>query len=288
VRLLLSLLLTAGASAADRVPIGRVEGTGRPVYLNDKIAAGPSGRVRVILNDDTVVTIGPRGAVVVDAFVYKPDGDGTLAVRVLEGVFRFFSGKIAKKNPKNEKVELPFCSIGINGTDFGGSVERVALYSGAITVSNELGSIALTRPGDVAAAAKGRAPAMASAPPGLVQGRKRPPRGCSVLLSAGASGAEDFRACVKRKAEDGLPVVFDEIVAAAVILKDARFARAIKLAWALRQIREPKAVDPEEAPARAAYLHGVDADAAQALKAGYGLDAREGARLDAVFAPPAR
>ncbi|MBI4370893.1 MAG: FecR domain-containing protein [Elusimicrobia bacterium] len=148
--------------------VGRVLGSGQPVYLNDRITTDAAGRLQILLRDETVFTIGPNTSLVLDEFVYDPSsGIGAASVSVIQGVFRFITGKIARRAPSNMKVRLPMCTIGIHGTDVMGVVAAdqatVVLKSGRITVANEAGSTDVDRPDFATVIAAGSAPSQAFA-----------------------------------------------------------------------------------------------------------------------------
>jgi len=80
--------------------------SGRPVYFMDRIVTGASGRMQVLLLDETVFTIGPDSEMVLDAFVYDPfTQEGKLSASLTKGIFRFITGKIARKNPARAPAE---------------------------------------------------------------------------------------------------------------------------------------------------------------------------------------
>lgn len=80
--------------------------------------------MQILLLDETVFTIGPDSALVVDEFVYDPSTDaGRVQATVAKGVFRFVTGKIAKKRPSDMKVSLPSGQIGVRGTIVAGSAD---------------------------------------------------------------------------------------------------------------------------------------------------------------------
>jgi hypothetical protein len=96
---------------------GRVIGSGKPVYLNDRITTGPDSRLQILLLDETTFTLGPNSDMVLDEFVYDPKTSaGKVSARISSGAFRFITGKVAQKNPANMKVTLPVGTIGIRGT----------------------------------------------------------------------------------------------------------------------------------------------------------------------------
>lgn len=104
--------------------VGRVAGSGEPIYLGDEVRTDAVGQLQILLLDETVFTIGPNSAIVIDTFVYDPaTHDGKIDARVLKGVFRFITGQIAHKKPSNVEVKLPTGSVGVRGTIFYGKIE---------------------------------------------------------------------------------------------------------------------------------------------------------------------
>lgn len=151
--------------------VGRIVQSGQPVFLGDEVSTGPEGRLQILLLDETTFTIGPNSAIVIDQFVYDPRTEtGKVAARAVRGVFRFITGKIARKRPEDMQVQLPAGVIGIRGTMVAGQIEGqrslVVLLGpgernntgdrpGRVTVSNLVVSnphpkpntVILTRPG---------------------------------------------------------------------------------------------------------------------------------------------
>ncbi len=123
----------AGVSAAvtgevaltrdDAQIVGRQVASGEEIFLQDEIASGTNSGMQVLLLDETVFTIGPDSAIVIDKFVYDPKTDaGEVSAEVVKGVFRFVTGKVAAKKPSSMNVKLPVGNIGIRGTMVGGVV----------------------------------------------------------------------------------------------------------------------------------------------------------------------
>jgi hypothetical protein len=160
----------AAASVRGRVnatvlgeTVGRVMGSGKPLYLYDHVTTDAAGRLQVLLLDETVFTVGPNSDMVLDEFVYDPaSNNGKVTARITKGVFRFVTGKVARKDPASMKVILPVGTIGIRGTIAAGRVSdkgvTVVLLgpgsrndanenSGAVSVFNSRGRAELTQPG---------------------------------------------------------------------------------------------------------------------------------------------
>jgi hypothetical protein len=114
-----------GKVTLDRTgSVGLAVQTGAQIYLGDRIATGAEGGLQVMLLDESVFTLGPNSALVVDRFVYDPkSGSGELDTELVRGAFRFVSGKIAKRDPSKMNVKLPAGTIGVRGTIVGAQVD---------------------------------------------------------------------------------------------------------------------------------------------------------------------
>ncbi|MDD5656535.1 MAG: FecR domain-containing protein [Elusimicrobia bacterium] len=165
----------AVSAVAPGAAVGRVLESGKPVFLNDHVTTGAAGRLQVLLLDQTVFTMGPKSDLVLDEFVYDPATNaGKVAASVTKGVFRFVTGKVARKDPANMKVKLPAGTIGIRGTIAAGEVSDqsstvILLGPGArnnadenpgeVAVSNAGGEVTITQPGFGTTVAQGQPPA---------------------------------------------------------------------------------------------------------------------------------
>lgn len=166
--------VTALAPVAGAV--GRVLSSGKTVYFKDTISTGAGGRLQILLADQTVFTLGPDSEMLIDEFVYDPFTDtGKVAAKVTKGVFRFVTGKIARKKPSAMNVKLPNGTIGIRGTLAAGKVNAdgsviVALLGpgtentagerpGAVDITNAGQTVTLLRPGFATIIRPGQPPA---------------------------------------------------------------------------------------------------------------------------------
>ncbi len=128
----------------------RALGSGDPVYAGDTISTGANSKMQILLLDQTIFTIGASSGIKLDEFVYDPaTSEGKVNADIIQGAFRFISGKIAHRKPENMSVDLPAGVIGIRGTCVAGQSEGdrslVVLLgdssgqnSGAINVSNNV------------------------------------------------------------------------------------------------------------------------------------------------------
>ncbi|MDD5671698.1 MAG: FecR family protein [Candidatus Omnitrophica bacterium] len=117
--------------------VGKVIESGANIFLGDQISTDDKGRLQILLLDETVFTIGPNSAMVIDQFVYDPaNHDGEIKTKIVKGTFRFVTGQIAHKKPSRMRVDLPAGSIGVRGTIVAGQVDGMHSF------------VALMGPGD--------------------------------------------------------------------------------------------------------------------------------------------
>lgn len=114
---------------------------GSPVYTGEHIVTGANSRLQLLLLDETSFTAGPNCDLVLDEFVYDPDSNTEkIVASVAKGVFRWVTGKAARKDPASMKVKLPVGVIGIRGTDFEveyepGAPGYIRLLSGQLEIT---------------------------------------------------------------------------------------------------------------------------------------------------------
>lgn len=125
---------------------------GTRIRLNDELRTGIGARLQLTLADDTVLTLGAGARLVIDRFVYNPDGqNGAISINAAKGAFRFVSGKIGKASGADLRVTTQVATIGVRGTDFwGGPIDGnygVLLLDGAVEVTNPGGTVVLDRAG---------------------------------------------------------------------------------------------------------------------------------------------
>ena len=174
------LMAAPVATAATTIgKVSRLHGTARgaaegvwhqlatddPVSLDETVVTGAGSRLEMILDDDTVLTLGANARLRIDSFVYDPGRVSRLRTTVV-GAFRFVSGKVPAGATHQATVTTPFAVIGVRGTNFwGGPVDGgfgVLLLEGAVSVTHSGATVNLTTPG------QGTSFANAAAPPGSV------------------------------------------------------------------------------------------------------------------------
>jgi hypothetical protein len=153
------------AAAADPVTVGAVDkaqqqvvavqgGATRdlaaagPVYFRDKMRTGAGARLEAKLDDGTVLTLGEKGKLTVDEFVYKPGEQGNkLALNVTKGAFLFVGGKIEGPTGGNVSIKTPVGTLGVRGTTvWGGQIDGgfgVLVLKGEVWVKTAHGTVDL-------------------------------------------------------------------------------------------------------------------------------------------------
>jgi hypothetical protein len=130
----LGVILVAPGAVRAEEPIGgvkRLAGTvhlirdgtqtqarlGERIHLHDEVRTGADGSVGITLDDETLISLGPDSALVIDSMVYAPAaGEAALSLRLLKGTLSYVSGGIARLGPENVILSTPSATIGIRGT----------------------------------------------------------------------------------------------------------------------------------------------------------------------------
>ncbi len=110
-----------GAVVAVHSDGGRVTlAVGDAVFQGDVLQTGPGAAVGVLLVDETTFSMSENGSIVLDEMIYDPGaGSGSLALSLVQGVFTFVSGQVAKTDPDAMVLSTPIATIGIRGTQVG-------------------------------------------------------------------------------------------------------------------------------------------------------------------------
>ncbi len=174
-------LVTAIEGQAQAV--GR-DGVRRPLSLEAAVLVGDSletaadAAVQISLQDGTTITMQASSKLEINDFFYKDHKPGAMAMAVtfLTGVCRLVTGEIVRHNPERYKVNSPYASIGIRGTEIGSRItaagQLVALLSGSpITVTGPAGEARVIAQADFGVDAARGAPL--SAPRPLTDEEKR-------------------------------------------------------------------------------------------------------------------
>jgi len=107
---------------AETLPIHE----GMHLLVNDVLQTSADGRLGVMFQDGTRISVGPGTEVTIDRFVYEPaDGNFALLLRLARGVLTYVSGKIAHFSPESVSVQTPVGVVGLRGTHFAVSIDGI-------------------------------------------------------------------------------------------------------------------------------------------------------------------
>src|SRR5665811_1079264 len=88
---------------------------GDAVFLGDVVQTGADGKISITFTDDTAFNLSSNARMVLDEFVYDPNGKSNATLFSLtKGTFTFVAGKVAKTG--DMKIDTPVATMGIRGT----------------------------------------------------------------------------------------------------------------------------------------------------------------------------
>lgn len=154
-RYALLVVLFAGPAAADigaaTAVVPDAKGTppggaaselkvGSRIVANERITAGPSGKVQLMFTDGTTLNVGSGSDLVLDKYVFDPRrGTGDMSATMGKGVLRFVGGRVSKR--RKAKVKTPVGTVGIRGGiatiayEPGGELTAVFLFGEEMSVT---------------------------------------------------------------------------------------------------------------------------------------------------------
>jgi hypothetical protein len=107
-----AVVVQANLPAAGGVGQSKV---GDPVYKGDVVQTGADGKVGITFNDGTAFNLSSNARMVLNEFVYDPNGKSNSTLFSLtKGTFTFIAGKVAKTG--DMKIDTPVATMGIRGT----------------------------------------------------------------------------------------------------------------------------------------------------------------------------
>ncbi|MEO8663279.1 MAG: FecR domain-containing protein [Bryobacteraceae bacterium] len=97
---------------------------GMHLLVGDSLQTGGDGRLGVILQDGTRLSMGPNTRISIDQFLYEPaQAQFGLVLKLARGVMAYISGKIAQFSPESVRVETPVAVCGLRGTELAVTIE---------------------------------------------------------------------------------------------------------------------------------------------------------------------
>ena len=124
-----------------------------PVFISDTLATGKRGRLQILFDDDTIISMGPDSTLMLRDYHWEGEAmPGRIETEVKEGFFKIMGGRIAKESPENFKTRTGVATIGIRGSVYALSyldetLQVVFLGGTGIDVVNDKGRVAILKPG---------------------------------------------------------------------------------------------------------------------------------------------
>jgi len=105
-----AVIVQANVSAASgQAKIGDL------VYKGDVVSTGADGVLGVVFSDATAFNLSSNARMVLNEFVYDPNGKSNSTLFTLsKGTFTFIAGKVAKTG--DMKIDTPVATMGVRGT----------------------------------------------------------------------------------------------------------------------------------------------------------------------------
>ncbi len=126
---------------------------GSKIHVKDTIFTDDNAKLRIEMSDGTLVTLGNNSQFVFHVYSYR-DPAPIARMSFTEGSFRISTDRFMKRDAARFEVTTPLAVIGVRGTDFWGGfifgdneLDVALLSEGGIYITNDQGSVDITRPG---------------------------------------------------------------------------------------------------------------------------------------------
>lgn len=124
--------------------------TGLELLQQDIVKTSDTGRLQMIFQDQTIISIGKNSSFNIEEYLYdtkKPENIQA-TFQVSKGIFKAITGRIGKINPSKFKLKTRTASIGIRGTVFFGDIrpgqaEVIVCTQGSIVVETPYGTVTI-------------------------------------------------------------------------------------------------------------------------------------------------
>lgn len=94
------------------------------LFANDNLITGDNGSLGVIMQDNSVLSLGPKSRVDLSEFSFDPVGEKlSFVAKIKKGTVVYLTGLIAKMNNKAVRFETPTAVCGVRGTQFAINVD---------------------------------------------------------------------------------------------------------------------------------------------------------------------
>jgi hypothetical protein len=140
------VVVAVGEVEAER-PDGSIRELARraPVYEQDTVRTGASGRVQIRFTDGARMSLRPDTEMSYEEYRYQADQpQANLArMQLRRGGFRTVTGAIGSINRQAYRVDTPYAVIGIRGTDYGAAFVETGPSTGDLSPPYVVGAVNL-------------------------------------------------------------------------------------------------------------------------------------------------
>lgn len=92
---------------------------GARLLVDDVLKTGDDGAVGIILQDNTIISMGPLSEMVLADFLFQPEiSKFAMFIKFFKGTFSYLSGTIGKLAPESVRIETPVGMVAVRGTHF--------------------------------------------------------------------------------------------------------------------------------------------------------------------------
>ncbi len=87
------------------------------LFEGDIVQTGPNGKAGLILEDDTVISLGYNSKIAIKNFMFQPNEKKlSFIAKIFQGTVSFLSGRISQLAPDQVRIETPHATVGTRGT----------------------------------------------------------------------------------------------------------------------------------------------------------------------------
>ena len=131
------------ASAASVDGQSRTLRRGVPVYLGDRLITNETGKLQVLMNDQSMFSFDENTEFVIEQFNYNAENTSrsNAAFELIQGGLRTFSGLVGQSAPDNFQIKASVTTIGIRGTNYAIRICDAACSRAANTSPSVVGTV---------------------------------------------------------------------------------------------------------------------------------------------------
>lgn len=137
------------ASTEGTAEIGRggewlAAAVGSPVQANDLLRTGTPGHMRIVFEDDTVLTLGDASELSVSDHVFSPEGGSRSLIDLLGGTVNAVVSDYYRKPNSTYEVKTKTATAGVRGTEFvvsyaaGQEITEIFVVDGRVEVTSQV------------------------------------------------------------------------------------------------------------------------------------------------------